>query len=92
MTPCARHSAIWRAENKFSQAVSLGCTEAFYNLACLYSITQRYDIAMFYMEKAEQNDALPPLEDIIHDEWLEGLRNTDAFNAFIKEIDLEDKS
>ena len=74
------------AESKLMQAVALGCTQAYYNLACLYSLTDNFDLAMQYIEKAASSDALPPIEEILHDEWLEELRHTSAFRAFLEHL------
>lgn len=72
-----------QAENKFLHAIALGVTEAFYNLACLYSLLENYPAAMHYIEKAEMAGALPPIDDILHDAWLDGLRQTPHFRHFL---------
>ncbi len=72
------------AESKLMQSVALGCTQAYYNLACLYTLTENFTMAMQYLEKAAAADALPPIEEILHDEWLETLRQTPAFRAFLE--------
>ena len=72
------------AETKLMQAVSLGCTQAYYNLACLYTLTENFQMAMQYLEKGANSDSLPPIEEILHDEWLEELRQTAEFRAFIE--------
>lgn len=75
-----------QAEEKFFRAISLGSNGAFYNLACLYSLTKHYPQAMFYLEKAERQRALPPLDQIIDDEWLENLRQTPEFRSFLTDL------
>lgn len=74
------------AENKFLHAVALGNIHAFYNLACLYALTNNPTAAMHYLERAEISIALPSVEDIIHDEWLENLRSLPAFRSFISQL------
>ena len=74
------------AENKLLQAASLGCAQAYYNLACLYALMNCHQSAMFFLEKADANGGLPPLDDILQDEWLESLRQTDMFRHFINQI------
>lgn len=74
------------AEQKFVQAISFGSIYAYYNLACLYSINGNYTDALHYLERAEAVGALPPIEDIMHDEWLEGLRSTHHFRSFVKQL------
>ncbi len=75
-----------QAEKKFFHALSLGCLPGFYNLACLYAMTENYKAAIHYMERAEDSDSLPPIDDMMHDDWLDGLRKTDAFKSFISTI------
>lgn len=80
-----------QAEEKFQHAVALGNASAFYNLACLNSLTGHYPLAMHYLERVEAAGALPPLEDILHDEWLDGVRHTSDFRHFINLITDKDK-
>lgn len=75
-----------QAEEKFLHAISLGYSAAFYNLACLYSITKHFPQAMYYMEKAEQQRSLPSLDEILEDEWLENLRLTPEFRSFLNNL------
>lgn len=72
-----------QAEDRFTQAVALGCHGAYYHLACLYSLQGNYTAAMHYLERSKEVEALPPVDELLHDEWLEGLRNTAAFRNFI---------
>lgn len=74
------------AESKLLNAALLGSTQAFYNLACYYSIVGQYEMAIYFLYKAEANRALPPMEDLLHDEWLEGLKNTNSFRIFISKL------
>lgn len=71
------------AEAKLLHAVGLGSLPAFYNLVCLYSLDRNCNAAMHYLERAQSSGALPPIEDVMHDEWLESLRETEAFRTFI---------
>lgn len=73
-------------EQKFMHALALGCTHAFYNLACLHSLLQNYSMAMHYLERAEMAGTLPALDDMLHDEWLENLVETPSFRQFISQI------
>ncbi|MFI0434229.1 MAG: hypothetical protein ACH350_00695 [Parachlamydiaceae bacterium] len=80
-----RSECLYRqAESSLMQAVSLGNTQAYYQLAGLYSITNHYQQAIYYLERAQSCDTLPGIEDLMHDEWLEGLRGTPAFRQFIQ--------
>lgn len=89
--PDKSKSYFEQAEAKFMRAMSLGCLQSYYNLACLNSLSGNLDVAMYYMEKAESSGSLPALEDIMHDEWLEALRNTNAFRVFINHISTKEK-
>ncbi len=74
---------IARAEARLTQAVSMGNTQALYTLACLFSVGGQLDTSMLYLERAENAAALPALDDLMHDEWLVNVRDTQAFRAFI---------
>ncbi len=70
------------AEIKLMHAQSLGCSQSYYALACLYSLTENIGAGMFYLEKADINNVLPSLEEIMQDDWLENLRQSNAFHTF----------
>jgi tetratricopeptide (TPR) repeat protein len=75
-----------QAEHHFLQAAALGNTQSYYQLAGLYSIIQHYAHSLHYLERAKFYGTLPDLEDLLHDEWLEKLRETDDFSHFISEL------
>ncbi|MEI8364883.1 MAG: hypothetical protein WCF65_00540 [Parachlamydiaceae bacterium] len=75
-----------QAESKFLQAVALGNQHAFYNLACLHALTNRPEMAIHYLERGELCGALPDLDDVIHDEWLDSLRDQPAYRLFISRL------
>ena len=75
-----------QAEEKFLQALRLGCTHTHYNLACLYSLKNDLPLAMQSIEKADENNALPHIEDMMHDEWLDNLKQTRAFRGFLTNL------
>jgi tetratricopeptide (TPR) repeat protein len=78
---------LWKeAEYKFIQAAKLGNTEVSYHLACLYSLMMHYEKAIYHLERAEFFDALPPLDEVLEDEWLENLRQTEVFRSFINHL------
>jgi tetratricopeptide (TPR) repeat protein len=79
-------SCFNQAEVQLQHAASLGSQQAFYNLACLYSLTGKISEAIFYLEKAEHSNALPPADDVIHDEWLDGLRDQPAYRQLISRL------
>jgi tetratricopeptide (TPR) repeat protein len=75
-----------QAEKKFHHASSFGNTHTYYNLACLYALTNNMAAAMHYLERADFSDSLPPTEDVMHDEWLDNMRNHPPFRAFISHL------
>lgn len=84
--PEPAHALFKLAETHLMQAASLGSTQAYYQLAGLYSITGHLVQAMHYLERAQSFDALPGIEDLLHDEWLEALRQTPPFRQFINAL------
>lgn len=77
----------WDAEQKLNRAGQLGNCSAHYNLACLYSILKRDSEAMSFIYKALEAKALPSLEEIAEDEWLDHLRSTEAFTQFFTTLE-----
>lgn len=81
--PYKSQNCFEQAEAKFQKAISLGCSQAYYNLACFHSLMNNDHAGMFFLEKADLYHSLPSLNEIMHDDWLAALRQTPAFHAFI---------
>jgi predicted Zn-dependent protease len=75
------------AEQKISRAGTLGNSTAYYHLACLYSILGQTHESMSFIHKALTARALPPLEELLEDEWLDNLRATEAFSQFLTALE-----
>ncbi|MBI3236320.1 MAG: tetratricopeptide repeat protein, partial [Chlamydiales bacterium] len=75
------------AEHKLITAAKLGNLHSYYHLSCLHSILGNYAIAMHYLEKALQADALPPIDELMQDDWLDSLRCTADFREFLSHLD-----
>ncbi len=75
------------AEHKIIAAAKLGNLQAFYHLSCLHSLMDQKEQAMDYLLKADSHHALPPLEDLLNDEWLEGVRSTPDFRNFLMQLE-----
>lgn len=75
-----------QAESHLMQAAALGHLQAHYQLAGLYSITGYPELAMHYLERAQLLGVLPGLDELLHDEWLEGVRQTDAFRQLVNDL------
>lgn len=74
---------LQQAESKLMQSAALGNAHAYYSLGCFYSLTNNFHAAMHYIERAHQHDTLPDIDEMMQDEWLEGLRQTVAFQQFV---------
>lgn len=77
----------WDAEQKISRAGQLGNVAAYYNLACLYSILGRTEEAMAFIRKSLSVRALPPIDEMLDDEWLDNLRETESFAQFLNALE-----
>jgi tetratricopeptide (TPR) repeat protein len=71
------------AEHKLVAAAKLGNLQSSYHLSCLHSLLGNYETAMFYLRKANEAEALPPIDEMLSDEWLDGLRSTEDFREFL---------
>lgn len=71
------------AEQKVTLAAKLGNPQAYYHLSCLYSLLGQTERSMHFLLKAKQFDALPPIDELLGDEWLENLRSTSEFQEFM---------
>lgn len=74
------------AEENFFKALRLGNEAAYYNLSCLYCIKDNLPDAIQFFEKALSSSSLPPIEDIMHDDWLSKLRQTPYFKEFLQDF------
>ncbi len=75
------------AEYKMIQAAKLGNIHAYYSLSCLYSVIGDLNNSLRFLEKAKAFGALPPLEALLEDDWLENLRETEGFSHFQNELE-----
>lgn len=83
----AANGCLRDAEHKLIKAAKLGNTHAFYHLACLAAILRQYDSALCFLEKADQFDALPTIEELNDDEWLDNIRHLPEFRSLIAQIE-----
>ncbi|MBX7065978.1 MAG: hypothetical protein K1X28_01985 [Parachlamydiales bacterium] len=81
------HQLYMDAELKITKAGTLGNEGAYYTLACLYSILGRTHEAMDLVQKALQARTLPPIDELLDDDWLDNLRATSAFVHFINALE-----
>lgn len=85
--PSEENQLFSEAEYKIIKAAKLGNIHAYYHLACLYSITKDLSKSLYFLEKAQQFQALPSIDEILHDSWLENLRDHPMFQEFISKIE-----
>ncbi len=76
-------SCLKEAEQKLLQAARLGSETVFYQLACLYSLQGNCDQSIFYLQKSYKTKNLPPLDEVMEDEWLEAVRQAPQFQEFL---------
>lgn len=72
-----------RAEYHLLRSSSLGNPQAYYILACLYALNDNHIKAIEFLEHSEKSGVLPDLDDLMQDDWLENLVNTDQFREFV---------
>lgn len=76
---------LQEAEIKFLHARDLGSLTSFYHLACLHCLKKNAETAFYYLRKAKEAGALPPIEDLVSNHWLEAIRHTPEFQRLILE-------
>lgn len=80
------NTLLAHAETKFCQAMGLGYFHAFYNSACYHALTGNVPGVIHFLERAERSLSLPPVEEIMQDEWLASVRHTVEFRQFISRL------
>ncbi len=86
MHPDEGISVFELAESKLIHSLGLGQLNASYHLACLYSLTGDYVSSMNFLDRASRTGVITSLDELIHDDWLEGVRQTDAFHRFYNDL------
>jgi tetratricopeptide (TPR) repeat protein len=86
------HSSTYllRAEEAFLKASSLGDHFSDYHLACVYSLLGNFPEALNFLRKAFHRRALPPLHDIVEDDWLQPLATTAQFQKFLADLEADE--
>lgn len=89
--PDKAHLLYREAEAHLMRAATLGNHQTYYHLAGLYSLNQQSEQAIQFLNKARLAGALPPLEEMLHDEWLESVRETPAFYDLLHQLSPKQK-
>ena len=71
------------AELKLTQAIKAGNLQGYYQLACLFSLLEQPDKSLSFLMKTESFQALPPIDELLEDDWLENLRSSSSFRDFL---------
>ncbi|MDF2577153.1 MAG: hypothetical protein K0S74_637 [Chlamydiales bacterium] len=79
------------AESKLLEAAKLGNIYVFYHLACLYALKEQYEDAIKWLTHADHYEALPSIDELMSDDWLEDLRETDLFRNFIAHLKISNE-
>ena len=78
---------LWHdAERKLLHAVQLGSASGYYHLGCLHALLGYVDSALMMLEKAEKLEGLPPLNEMVEDEWLDNMRNSPSFQDLMERL------
>jgi tetratricopeptide (TPR) repeat protein len=75
------------AEHKLLSALRLGNLHAYYGLACLNSLIGECGKGMHCLHKAREMGALPPIDELLQDDWLDNLRSTGEFQEFLSQLE-----
>lgn len=84
--PREANKTFQMARQKLHEAARHGLATAFFQLACLEVQEENFANALHYLHQAEKQDALPSYQEIMHDEWLEPIRDDPSFKAFMEKI------
>jgi tetratricopeptide (TPR) repeat protein len=74
------------AEQNLIRAAGLGSNEAYYHLAWLYTHLGHYEAATLSLRRSAERGSLPPVDDLLRDDWLKELRDTKGFRTFLNEL------
>jgi tetratricopeptide (TPR) repeat protein len=72
------------AEKSLMHAARQGSGDAYYHLACLYSLSGLFEASLRCLIKAKGADCLPSKIDLEQDDWLGGVRETNPFQEFLR--------
>jgi tetratricopeptide (TPR) repeat protein len=73
-----------RSHEYLTQAALLGAAQAHLYLATLHALMLRHELAIESLDRAERYGALPPLEELLRDDWFEPLRASPLFKAWLE--------
>jgi len=62
----------------------IGYEDAYYYLACLYSLMDRIDLSLHFIKRAEKSRLISSFDDLLYDDWLDNLRQSRLFQDFLE--------
>lgn len=81
------HQHLKEAEVKLRQALRLGALTPLYHLAGLHALKRQKEAALYYLKRAIEEKAVPGLEEIYDDEWLDPLRDDARFIELVQSLE-----
>ena len=75
------------AEVKLTQAIKAGNLQGYYQLACLFSLLGQAEKSLAFLMKTDFFNALPAIEDLLEDEWLDQVRCSERFQEFLQYLE-----
>ncbi len=79
------------SEKKMRQAMALGEQEAYFHLACLYSMKNSPMEALYFLKMAQSKNAMPEPEELMYESKLEVLRSYEPFHSFIQSNPIKER-
>ncbi|MCB1181119.1 MAG: hypothetical protein KDK55_03745 [Chlamydiia bacterium] len=84
--PEKREEHLAFAERDLAKGAQLGNGRANYYLACLYSLSGHLESSIDHLYRAGRRGALPSMERLMEDRWLEKVRQTSLFEDFLADL------
>jgi tetratricopeptide (TPR) repeat protein len=75
------------AEVKLTGAIKAGNLQGYYQMACLFSLLGDAEKSLAFLMKTESYSALPLIEDLLEDEWLDHVRCSEHFQNFLQYLE-----
>jgi tetratricopeptide (TPR) repeat protein len=75
------------AKRKLFLAAQAGNGQAYYQLACLFSLNHDIEKSIFFLRKAENCLTLPSVGELLEDDWLDHVRSSPDFSQFLQELE-----
>lgn len=79
------------SEKKLRQALALGEQEAYFHLACLYSMKSSPMEALHFLQLSQAKGSMPDSEELMFEPRLEALRSYEPFHSFIQSSPIKER-